>query len=368
MAPGLLANALRMLEHEVCVGNQALRGLRQTVADAARASEQLAHVASGHALKRRDPAADAVKVVQRTLITLGFSTGADGSARIDGRFGRGTERGVRQLQAEAGVRSTGVVDGPTLEALERSMNAWLAEVDRQEWLHQRDALDGTVDLRPADLRRLYGPVLQTTAEAAGIDEATLAAIVVVSSDGGADCLPRFEPRHFTALAQLQAAIGAVDLEAVGPTRVAELGARLARLPRRPGTGKVPTGALLHDISGGNHHGRVRRALVTVQGWSPRDLRELATAWGWGRIMGWQTLRASFRIAGITVAALRCQRPDLQMRFLGRAIGLEPPWRTAARSAEATGDYRPLAAALHGARRSASRAARMLRAAREYGKA
>ncbi len=52
----------------------------------------------------RDSAGEAaIKAVQRLLVFLGYSTSIGGSFRIDGDFGRGTNRGVAQFQLEHGL-------------------------------------------------------------------------------------------------------------------------------------------------------------------------------------------------------------------------------------------------------------------------
>ncbi|MCA3012443.1 MAG: peptidoglycan-binding protein [Myxococcaceae bacterium] len=56
---------------------------------------------------------DGARAVQYGLARLGFSVGV-----VDGRFGPGTERGVKAFQASAGLSQTGVVDAATLGALD----------------------------------------------------------------------------------------------------------------------------------------------------------------------------------------------------------------------------------------------------------
>ena len=57
-----------------------------------------------------------VKVLQRALASLGFSTGT-----VDGDYGPATEEAVKQFQRSAGLDVDGVVGSATLKALETAL-------------------------------------------------------------------------------------------------------------------------------------------------------------------------------------------------------------------------------------------------------
>jgi len=86
------------------------------VGDAARASASSVH--RGNGLRARPSVR--VRAAQRALRRLGYHL------RVDGRFGRRTERAVRRYQSRHGLRVDGVVGRTTRRALRRSV----ARVDR----------------------------------------------------------------------------------------------------------------------------------------------------------------------------------------------------------------------------------------------
>jgi lysozyme family protein len=86
------------------------------VGDAARASASSVH--RGNGLRSRPSIR--VRAAQRALRRLGYHL------RVDGRFGRRTERAVRRYQSRHGLRVDGVVGRTTRRALRRSV----ARVDR----------------------------------------------------------------------------------------------------------------------------------------------------------------------------------------------------------------------------------------------
>jgi hypothetical protein len=56
-------------------------------------------------LSRKTAGENAIKAIQRLLISLGYSTSSSGAFAIDGDFGRGTNRAVAQFQFENGLTS-----------------------------------------------------------------------------------------------------------------------------------------------------------------------------------------------------------------------------------------------------------------------
>ena len=81
------------------------------VGDAARASASSVH--RGNGLRSRPSVR--VRAAQRALRRLGYHL------RVDGRFGRRTERAVRRYQSRHGLRVDGVVGRTTRRALRRSV-------------------------------------------------------------------------------------------------------------------------------------------------------------------------------------------------------------------------------------------------------
>jgi len=340
-----------MLDHEVCVGNQALRGHKRSIADAALARRRLARVRQGAALVPGDPAGDAVKAVQRALIVLGFSTSTDGSALVDGDYGPGTERGVRQLQTELALAPTGIVGRSTLAALDEAVSACLATLDDDDRTRQRDILDRTVDMSPRELKARYRPAVQAAATGAGLREEVLAAITIVESGGGGNNRPKFEPHHFVALSDLRAAVDGKDAAGMDALTLETLLESIRKMRPRAAENGMRTSigqTLLDEMAGSRQAAALRQAIAVVQAWTLRDLRELATSWGWGQIMGWHTVRKAFRAEGVTLAGLRSLKPQVQIATLGQAIHAEPAWRRAAEETNRTRDFAHFAAAYNGA--------------------
>ena len=371
-------NPLRGLRDPATTGDPALLGRTRAVADPAAAAARLARVLDGAPVTRGAPERDAVVTLQRALVILGFSTSrspgySDGAAVIDGDFGAGTERGLRQMQAEAGLGASGAVDAATLETLDGLVLEHLGRMDADERTRQRDVLDGTIRLAPADLKRDYRQALAAAAAVGGVKEEVLAAITVVESAGGGHNRPKFESHHFAALQDAHDALAGAALASASPQRLGTLAARVASLPMRPGDNGQTTAlsrTLLGLMTANSTTTASRRAaLRAIQDWTARDLRVLATSWGWGQIMGWHTLRPDFRSARLGLDVLASQHPGHQIDALGLAIALEPAWRAAAKRADATGDYSAFAQAYNGAvagsAKNAQYAAAMRQAAAEY---
>jgi hypothetical protein len=359
------------------MGNQELHSINPNVADALVAAARLADVAGGFRIVANERNRDLVITLQRALVMLGFSTArstglADGAAVIDGVFGDGTARGVRQFQREVGLEVTGVVDAHTLEALDQAVTAQLASMDATERLYQRDVLDRTVRITPADLKRLYRAAITDVARAVPVREDVMAAILSVESAGGSFHRPKFEAQDFVALQDMRDALVGEPVETACSHEVAALARRVSSLPIRPGENDVTTRlgrSLVDTMARSPRTGTLRAALTTIRDWTARDLRELATSWGWGQIMGWQTLGPHYAHAGITLAGLQSPHPARQIAMLGLAISVEPPWRAAAQEADQSGDYTHFVQAYDGAGRGTNKnaqyAAAMCQAEAEY---
>jgi hypothetical protein len=360
-----------MLDSDVCVGNQELIGKKRAIADAGRARERLDRVAQGDALVLKDAAGDAVKTLQRGLVILGYSTSFDGSALVDGDYDKGTERGVRQFQLESGLPTTGLLDGATLVALDHAVAAGLAAVDDEDRTCLRDILDRTLDMTPGELKARHRPAIQSAAQTAGVREEVIAAITIVESGGGGNNRPKFEPHHLTALEDLRAAVDGTNAAGIDAQGLAALMSTIRAMPLRAGENglKSSVGRTLLDAIAGGGSAALRVAIAKVQRWTPRDIRELATSWGWGQIMGWHTVEKRFSDASISLASLRSLKPEVQITTLGQAISVEPRWSDAARLTNDTDDFSHFAAAYNGAKIGSdgnkTYADRMAKAAAEY---
>jgi hypothetical protein len=344
------------LDDPVYVGDQALIGVRRGVADARAAGQRLAEVGSGRALGRGDVGRDAVKVLQRALVALGYSTSrsqgtSDGAAVIDGDFGAGTERGVRQFQAEVPLEVDGRVGGATLAALDSAAQALLDAMDPDARRRQRDVLDGTISLSAADLKGLYRPAIAGAATGAAVKEEVVAAIMVVESAGGGWNRPKFESHHRAALMAMRDRLQGQRIDSLSSQKLGALARSVKELDAPAGENGVRTKmhrALVDAMVGdGGTEGR-RTTLATIQSWSERELRELATSWGWGQIMGWHTLEPAFVTARITLPGLKSQHPAQQIATLGKALLVEESWARAVRKADNGGNYAPFAQAYNGA--------------------
>ena len=365
------------LDDPVYLGDQALVGVRRAVADADAVRQRLAQVDTGQALERGERGRDAVKAVQRALVALGYSTSrsqgtTDGAAVIDGDFGAGTERGVQQLQAEGGLAADGRVDAGTLAALDGSGKALLGAMDADERRRQRDVLDGTMNLSAADLKTLFRPAIVDAATEGGVKEEVVAAIMVVESAGGGFNRPKFESHHRAALKAMRDQLEGENIDSLSPQRLGVLVRNVRELDAPAGENGVMTKmhrGLVDAMVGDGGTDARRTALSTIQSWSDRELRELATSWGWGQIMGWHTLEPAFIAAGITLGGLKSQHPARQIATLGKAIAVEGSWARAVRKADVGGDYAPFAQAYNGAKIGSPTnnryAAAMRQAAAEY---
>jgi len=349
---------MNALGDDVCTGDQALVGRCHAVADAGPALVRLARVVDGQALRQESPERDAVVVLQRALVALGFPTCraigfADGSAIVDGVFGPGTERGVAMLQREAGVESTGVVDASTLLALDDAVSARLAAMDADERRRQRDVLDRTIRIDAAELKRRYHPAIVDAAAAAEVKEEVIAAVMVVESGGGANNRPKFEAHHLAALADMHDVVAGIDVERADAARVATLAHQMSTLTIRAGENGESTPLSRHLvgwIAADTRTEAVRGAVRIIRDWTRADMRQLATSWGWGQIMGWHTLSPAYARRGVTLATLQSQSPARQIAGLGAAISIEPTWRVAAQRACGSGDYSHFAEAYNGSPR------------------
>ncbi|MFT3771273.1 MAG: peptidoglycan-binding domain-containing protein [Minicystis sp.] len=80
---------------------------------------ELIAVAAGRSALRRGARGAAVRAVQEALIALGIAV----SGGIDGAFGPGLERAVKELQGRAGLTVDGVVGGGTLRAIDAGLDS-----------------------------------------------------------------------------------------------------------------------------------------------------------------------------------------------------------------------------------------------------
>jgi len=360
-----------MLEGDVCLGNQMLRRTNPAVADAAGARARLARVAAGVSLAPGDVAVDGVKALQRALIVLGYSTAADGRAVVDGAYDAGTERGVRQFQIEAGLPPSGVLDAPTWAMLAVAVRARLATLDADDRARQRDVLDGALDLSARELCRRHGAVVAAAAAVVGIRDGVFAAIATVASDRGVDNRPRYDAATFAALTELRATLEARHPGALDDAAVVMLVEHVGRMrfPADADGAAAVARTILPAMAGGEEPASLRQALATARGWTLRRLRELASAWGWGHVAGWRTVRKPFAVAGVTLAGLQSLKPEVQLTTLARALAAEPGWREAAQEADARNDFAPFVARYDGLRPGtpahAVRVARLAEAAGDY---
>ena len=90
----------------------------------------LARVATGALppIAKGAPKSTSVQNVQAALYSLGFIKPRAG---IDGSFGPGTEKAVKAFQASANLKQTGVIDGNTLEAIDKAAVTQIATLKGQ---------------------------------------------------------------------------------------------------------------------------------------------------------------------------------------------------------------------------------------------
>ena len=142
---------MSVFDQPVFTGDAALAGRNRRVVALEAAAVRWRELLDGRALARGEANRDAVKLLQRLLICLGFTTTrsqgfGDGSALIDGDFGGGTERGLRQFQQESGLDPTGRLDAADARRLEADGSLRVEALSEDEQLRLRDVLDRTARL------------------------------------------------------------------------------------------------------------------------------------------------------------------------------------------------------------------------------
>ena len=217
---------MSVFDQPVFTGDAALAGSNRRVVALEAAAARWRELLDGRALARGEANRDAVKLLQRLLICLGFTTTrsqgfGDGSALIDGDFGGGTERGLRQFQQESGLDPTGRLGAPDARRLEADSSLRVEALSEDEQLRLRDVLDRTARLDIPEFKHTFREGVLQAAEAADVEEAVIASITFVESDGGSRNLPKFESHHSVALLDMAAAVAGDEIteaDAADPRR------------------------------------------------------------------------------------------------------------------------------------------------------
>ena len=368
---------MSIFDQSVFTGDPALAGSNRRVVKVEEAAPRWRELLDGRPIARGEANRDAVKLLQRLLVCLGFTTSksqgfGDGSALIDGDFGGGTERGLRQFQAENGLDPSGRLDPPDVRRLEAKSSAHVESLPDDEQDRLREVLDRTTSLAISEFKLNFRESVLFAAAAADVEEAVIAAITWVESNGGSRNLPKFESHHNVALLDIAAALEDVEIAATDAAELVELRHKVETIPIRPGDNGSKTllsRTLPAAMAGQSTPKTLRRALLTIQSWNTTDCRVLATSWGWGQTMGWHTLSARMRKADITLGDLRSYDPARQIFTLGRTIAASRSWKSAARRSQKESDFSYFAESYNGVKRGTPKneayATQMLAAVEEY---
>ena len=368
---------MSVFDQPVFTGDAALAGRNRRVVALEAAAVRWRELLDGRALARGEANRDAVKLLQRLLICLGFTTTrsqgfGDGSALIDGDFGGGTERGLRQFQQESGLDPTGRLDAADARRLEADGSLRVEALSEDEQLRLRDVLDRTARLDIPEFKHTFREGVLRAAAAADVEEAVIASITFVESDGGSRNLPKFESHHSMALLDMAAALAGDEITEADAAEIVRLKGKVETIPIRAGDNGSKTllsRNLPAAMAGRNTTEAVRRTLLRIESWNAQDCRVLATSWGWGQTMGWHTVSARMRNAGVTLDDLRSYDPARQIATLGQTIAVNRAWKNAARRSQHESDFSHFAEAYNGAKRGTPKneayASKMLAALKQY---
>lgn len=98
---------------------------------------------------------DMVKKVQTLLVELDFL-----SSRIDGNFGKVTEKAVKAFQTDCGIETTGIVDDATYEALHRAILSNITEFEALLYVNVLDTVNSLKQIHMyPDTIKLLGAVV-----------------------------------------------------------------------------------------------------------------------------------------------------------------------------------------------------------------
>lgn len=107
-------------------------------------NQSLQNILSNNNVLKKGASGDDVKVVQEALNDLGFYTGD----KIDGKFGKQVEIGIKNFQDNRGIKPTGVLDRETMEQLNKVAPAngkkiWDKDVDKDEKIVPSNTIGNT---------------------------------------------------------------------------------------------------------------------------------------------------------------------------------------------------------------------------------
>jgi len=268
------------------------------------------------------PDREAVRLLQRSLAVLGYTTGPGASSGvvIDGRWGPGTTAGLSRFQREHGL-PVGTLDRATRLALETGIARRAAAFTPAE----AEAMGQVLDRRlngAAHLGRHHRNALEEAARTARIPASGMYALLMQESNGGADNTPRFEQSVFRPIdaAGRFLSAQATELARLDPNRDSARIDQLHQQARQAAaaSGRAEPSDLVALVAGGDRSAAGRLAAMrTIAGFSEGRRRELATSWGYAQVLGYHTLerrwqRATGRTADELLADLQSPDPATQL--------------------------------------------------------
>lgn len=273
----------------------------------------------------RDP--EAVKSLQRQLVFLGYTAGAGSSsaATIDGLLGSGTQRAIQNFQQEHHL-PVGSFDGTTAQALGEAVAARATHLGSSSFKQQLAILDGRLD-RHTHLGVDYRAQLEAVAGGDGpqhIPADWFYALMQQESSGGKHSLPRWEASFARSLGAVHRQLNAQrpQLEHFDPGNDKQA---IDELFARANAQAVSLPGLLASMTGPRPTTEAKlQAMRSFADFTPGQLRELATTYGYGQIAGYQTLdyrwqQRSGKSGSELLTAIQSPDPRTQLQVLADFI-------------------------------------------------
>jgi peptidoglycan hydrolase-like protein with peptidoglycan-binding domain len=238
---------------------------------------------------------DAVKMLQRSLIFLGYANATTQSksvgAVINGKYDQGTQETIKTFQKEVGLPQTGKLDLATSNAIYNSVKSRVQTLPSSATEEFSKVADKSID-KSTFLKNNYENI-EKIASKYDIPPDVLYGFIYKESDSGNNNFPRLEKGHLKDLTAVRDRLKENKLNKLDPScpedvkiidalfnKTAQLNARgsilYSMIPEKPTT--VDKLATMKQLANFND----------------QTLRELSTSYGYVQIMGWQTLDVNWQ--------------------------------------------------------------------------
>jgi peptidoglycan hydrolase-like protein with peptidoglycan-binding domain len=280
--------------------------------------DQLNQVLAGQAVLAMGATGEnTIRAIQRLLITLGYSTASAGGYLIDGDYGRGTNRGVAQFQAEAGLASVSVRKSlgyhcTFLSARGNIVAIPVVSLDKQTLVAMLSSLSNKLASNEVAMGSVEGALFHLNALDKRINL------------GAAQIVKRYKKHAINAAAEQAAAGHHINI------------AWILAIIKKETNGVVRPRFEQHHFS---------RFLAKAEGQSLAEWRLRATSFGLGQIMGFNFKLVGEHSAMSLVSAVEAEQVAYVARFLGRKSFKQVP----AENNPTKADCRVVAKAYNGAK-------------------